>query len=93
MNGFNKRLKAVLVSKGIKQKQLAELAGLHESMISYMVNDDNRDFSYKAIIKVCKALEVSSDYLLGLPTFDTKLYNSGKVILLLEKAIQELTIE
>ena len=93
MNGFNKRLKAVLVSKGINQKQLAEMTGLHESMISYMVNDDNRDFSYKAIIQVCKALEVSSDYLLGLPTFDTELYNSGKVILLLEKAIQELTIK
>jgi transcriptional regulator with XRE-family HTH domain len=87
---MGKRLKAVLESRNMKQKKLAETAGLTESMISDMVKGAERCYSHTAIIKICSALEISSDYLLGLPTFKEQPHDNSKIISLLNQAIEEL---
>jgi transcriptional regulator with XRE-family HTH domain len=87
---IGKRLKAVLASRKIKQKQLAEKTGLTESMISYMIKGTERGYSHTAIIKICSALEISSDYLLGIPTFKETPHDNSKIIYLLNQAIEEL---
>lgn len=59
------RLKAAMDMKGINQKELAELLDTTEVTISRYVNDV-RSIKMEYIIKICKVLNISSDWLLGI---------------------------
>jgi transcriptional regulator with XRE-family HTH domain len=61
---IGERLKVALIMRGINQKELADLTGLTESTISHYCRDERGSFTN--LKKLCKALGVSADYLLGL---------------------------
>lgn len=63
MNG--NRLKKTIKQRGMTQFDLAEAADLSEATISHYVNE-KRGIYYYNIVAICKALNVSADYLLGL---------------------------
>lgn len=61
----NDRLLEALKRKGWSQKELAERTGLTPSAISLYVNG-LRLLGQNTIVKLCKALGVSADWLLGI---------------------------
>lgn len=64
-DSFGQRLKKVLAERNMMQKELAEKIGVHEMAISRYVHG-GRMVSASILIDICKALNVSADYLLGL---------------------------
>lgn len=64
-NSFGQRLKKVLAERGMMQKELAEKIGVNEMAISRYIHG-GRMVSVSILIDICKALNVSADYLLGL---------------------------
>jgi transcriptional regulator with XRE-family HTH domain len=62
---LGQRLKAALNSRQMMQKELAEKIGVNEMAISRYIHG-GRIISVPILIEVCKALNVSADYLLGL---------------------------
>ncbi|MBP3886933.1 MAG: helix-turn-helix transcriptional regulator [Cellulosilyticum sp.] len=62
---IGQRLKKVLDEKGMMQKELAEKIGVSEMVISRYVHG-GRIVSVSILIEICKSLNVSADYLLGL---------------------------
>lgn len=62
---FGERLVLALDIRGMQQKELAEKSGLTEVTISRYISG-SREPKAVNIIKICKALCVSSDWLLGL---------------------------
>ena len=64
-DSFGQRLKATLNSRHMMQKELAEKIGVNEMAISRYIHG-GRIISVPILIEICKALNVSADYLLGL---------------------------
>lgn len=64
-DSFGQRLKATLNSRHMMQKELAEKIGVNEMAISRYVHG-GRIISVPILVEICKALNVSADYLLGL---------------------------
>ena len=62
---IGQRLKKVLHDRGMMQKELAEKIGVSEIVISRYVHG-GRIISVPILIEICKTLNVSADYLLGL---------------------------
>ena len=59
------RLKQALKKKGWSQKDLSKETGISEASISlYMHADCNA--TVNTIMKICRALDISTDYLLGI---------------------------
>lgn len=65
MFNFGKHLKELRQSKGLTQKQLAILINSNERVVQHYELGDRKP-GFDAIIALAKALEVSSDKLLGL---------------------------
>ncbi|MCI9575984.1 MAG: helix-turn-helix transcriptional regulator [Clostridiales bacterium] len=62
---FHERLKRKRIQNGLTQKELAQLCNTTPRVIqNYELNE--RKPGFYAIIALCRALHVSSDYLLGL---------------------------
>ena len=59
------RLKLALVKRGMNQYELADMVYVSHSTISQYVNGE-RGKKYAPLVDICKALNVSADYLLGL---------------------------
>ena len=64
MDEFRKRLKKELETRRITQRYLAQITGLTEVSISRYITGD-RVPKANVLLKICKALHVSPDYLLG----------------------------
>ncbi len=62
---FGRKLRELRKQKGLTQKQLADLIGVKNSIISFYEVGD-RTPSPEIIIKLAATLHVSSDYLLGI---------------------------
>ncbi len=67
---FGQRLKELRKAKGLTQKQLADLIGVKNSIISFYEVGD-RIPSPEVIKKLAAVLHVSADFLLGLDKGDT----------------------
>lgn len=65
MVNFGQRLRDLRKQVQLTQKQLAELVGVKNSIISFYENGD-RIPSPEMIVSLAKVFHVSSDYLLGL---------------------------
>ena len=62
---FKDRLKQIRKMRGYTQKELAKLCGTSERVIqNYELGE--RKPGFDAIISLCNALDISSDFLLGL---------------------------
>ena len=64
-DSLGQRLKKALAERGMMQKELAEKIGVNEMAISRYIHG-GRIISVPILIEICKALNVSADYLLGL---------------------------
>lgn len=64
-DSLGRRLKKVLAERGMMQKELAEKIGVNEMAISRYIHG-GRIVSVPILVEICKALNVSADYLLGL---------------------------
>lgn len=67
---FGERLRQLRKQKNLTQKQLAELVGVTNSIISFYEVGDRMP-SPEMIVKLAKALNVSTDYLLGMNKNET----------------------
>jgi putative transcriptional regulator len=56
--GIYLRLKDLLKSRGITQKQLAEMTGIHESTISDMIRDYRTALNKEHLDKIMDVLEI-----------------------------------
>jgi len=65
MKGLGETIKALRIEKGLTQPELAEIIGVLKGMISIWENNVNEPKATH-IKNLALALEVSSDYLLGL---------------------------
>lgn len=61
---FALRLKKVREDKGLSQNRLAKITNIGQDQISRF--ESGKKVYSNDLIKICKALEVSADYLLGL---------------------------
>lgn len=59
------RINSALAKKGVKQKELAQQIGVTDNTISYFCSG-SRTPNIEMLISIARALNVSSDYLLGL---------------------------
>ena len=62
---FSERLKRSMKAKQLTQRQLGMLIGKHQIEISRYITNANTP-SIETLCKLCKALNVSADYLIGL---------------------------
>ena len=62
---LGQRLKKVLDDRGMMQKELAAETGINEMTISRYIHG-GRIISVPILIEICKVLNISADYLLGL---------------------------
>ena len=62
---IGERLKLARVDEGVTQKELGKLCGLTEFAISHF-ECGRRGPSARNLAKLCKALRVSADYILGI---------------------------
>ncbi|MBP3422943.1 MAG: helix-turn-helix transcriptional regulator, partial [Clostridia bacterium] len=65
MKIFGERVKQTLKEIGITQKKFAELLQVQTSTLCEWLNDHNEP-SMQMIVEIARALEVSTDFLLGL---------------------------
>lgn len=65
MNKFSIRLKQSLKQNNISQKALSEMIGMSQSIINNYCTG-KREPTLDSLILICKALNETSDYLLGL---------------------------
>lgn len=65
ISGLSERLRKAIADNGIMQKDLAEMTGITQISISHYCTGRKNPNAPK-IIKMCKALNISSDWLLGL---------------------------
>lgn len=63
---MGERLNDVMKERKLTQIQLADGAGVSQSQISAICRDVDRGINHQAIYKICKYLDVSADWLLGL---------------------------
>lgn len=63
--GFNHRLRQAFDNSGMTYKELADKSGLHLSGLYQYLVHNNMPSTY-SLMQLCKALNVSADYLLGL---------------------------
>lgn len=69
MSIFSKRISLLLSQKNLSQKELANKAGVTESAMSYYVKGE-RTPRGEVLSRIAKALNCSTDYLLGNDTGD-----------------------
>ena len=62
---FSKRLKEIMAEKGLKQKDIAEMLNIEQANISFWINNKKLP-SLDTFYNLCKILDESADYLLGL---------------------------
>lgn len=62
---YNEALKRARENKELDQRNLAEILGTSQQQVS-LYETGQREMKSNQIIKVCKALNYSADYILGL---------------------------
>lgn len=71
MSLFSQRLKDTIITKGVSQKWLAEKSNTTEATISRYIKEVNSPAVLIILSDIAKALNVSTDYLLGITNIPT----------------------
>ena len=90
---MGERLEDEMREKGLNQAQLANGAGVSPSLISDMIQGKDRRYTHENIIAICRYLDISADWLLGLssvPALDPDLRSVCKYTGLSSKAVKNL---
>lgn len=72
MTDFGNRLKQLLDERGVSQKWLADAANTKEATISRYINGVNKSSRIDILANIATALNVTTDYLLGLSETQTR---------------------
>lgn len=88
----NERIGDLRTSKGLQQKELAEIIGVSASQLSRIENGETTNINAETIAKLAKALQVSTDYILGLTTISVPKGYDINELGLSEGAIKNLLI-
>lgn len=72
MTDFGSRLKQLLDERGVSQKWLADAANTKEATISRYINGVNKSSRIDILANIATALNVTTDYLLGLSETQTR---------------------
>ena len=67
---FGKKVKRFRKLKGLTQQDLCDITGINRYTLIKYEKYDEAPPSMETIISLCKALEISADYLLGLKDID-----------------------
>lgn len=84
MSDFAKTLRETIESRNISQKWLADAADTKEATISRYVTGVNKSPNVDILINIAKALNVSTDFLLGLtdvPNFSSDVSKEERILL------------
>ena len=84
MSMFSQRLKETIISRGVSQKWVADRANTTEATISRYIKEVNSPAILVILSDIAKALNVSTDYLLGItniPTTKASLTQEEKILL------------
>ena len=84
MSMFSQRLKETIISRGVSQKWVADRANTTEATISRYIKEVNSPAILVILSDIAKALNVSTDYLLGItniPTTKGSLTQEEKILL------------
>lgn len=65
MDNYGTRLKSARKNKGLTQTELAEKLGITQKSYQRM-ETGNHDLKMSTIYQLCRALDISSDWLIGL---------------------------
>ena len=79
MQSFSVILYNLLKQRGISQRMLAEMAHTTEATISRYLGDAKRMPRIDLVVSIAEALNVSTDYLLGLTSVPTRQSLSGEI--------------
>lgn len=85
MTIFSRRLKQTLNDRGVNQRWLSDATGAKEATISRYIKGVNKSPNIEILGSIAKALNVTTDYLLGLsdtPTRDKPEYSVEERILI-----------
>jgi transcriptional regulator with XRE-family HTH domain len=63
---IGEHLRRARLARGLTMRELAEMTGLRPALISNLENNRQSGLYSDTLIKLCRALGVTSDYLLGL---------------------------
>jgi transcriptional regulator with XRE-family HTH domain len=66
MESFGERVLAIRTERGWTRRELARRSGLHEVHLSKVETGERKRLEADTIIALAQALQVSTDYLLGL---------------------------
>ena len=83
MEGFGQRVITGRETHGWTRRELAKRAGLHEQHLANVERGERHRIEADTIIKLARALDCSTDYLMGLtddPTPPTKRPRSHKAV-------------
>jgi XRE family transcriptional regulator, master regulator for biofilm formation len=93
---IGERIKILREQKGYSITELADLANVSKSYLSYIERNLNKNPSIHFLMKVAKPLDISIEYLLtGIDQIEKQMENSGEWLLdkewksLVEKAIKD----
>lgn len=93
---IGERIKILREQKGYSITELADLANVSKSYLSYIERNLNKNPSIHFLMKVAKPLDISIEYLLtGMDSIEDQIENSGDWLLdkewksLVEKAIED----
>ncbi len=92
MSDFAKTLKETIESRNISQKWLADASDTKEATISRYVTGVNKSPNVDILINIAKALNVSTDYLLGLtdiPQYKSDMTAEERVLLSAFRRVSE----
>lgn len=88
----NERIGDLRTSKGLQQKELAEMIGVSASQLSRIENGETTNINAETIAKLARALNVSTDYILGLTTVSVPKSYDISELGLSESAVKNLLI-
>jgi len=88
----NERIGDLRTSKGISQIELSKMIGLAPSQLSRIENGETQRISSDILIKLAKALNVSTDYILGFTTISVPKSYDISELGLSEGAVKNLLI-
>ena len=84
MSMFSQRLKETIITRGVSQKWVADKANTTEATISRYIKEVNSPAILVILSDIAKALNVSTDYLLGItniPTSKASMTQEEKIVL------------
>lgn len=87
------RIGDIRTNRGLTKKELSMLTGIDASQLTRIENGELKTISSEYLIKLAKALDVSTDYILGLTTVSVRKSYDISELGLSEGAIKALVLE